>query len=157
MSTRKNIDGVSVQRNRIKSDGRCCCMPACVLLASFSTMRATMAECFCPLWRVVGHSGSQELGLLKLVAFAGGRLFGEKSEQWVLFSTVYSPKSHIPPHSALFHCITTVSTPVYKEAILVTEKHRANFYIFVHFLPRLSRNKHSQVISKASFCWGHSS
>ena len=47
-------------------------------------------------------------------------------------------------------------TPVYKGTILVTEKHRADFNFFGHFLPRLSRNDLSQVISKASFCWGHS-
>ena len=45
-------------------------------------------------------------------------------------------------------------TPVYKEAILVTKKHRADFYFSGHFLPRLSRNDHSQVISMASFLLG---
>ena len=47
-------------------------------------------------------------------------------------------------------------TPVYKGTILVTEKHRADLNFFGHFLPRLSRNDHSWVISKAHFCWVHS-
>ena len=38
-----------------------------------------------------------------------------------------------------------LSTPVYKEAILVSEKHQADFNFFGHFLPRLSDNDHSQV------------
>ena len=50
----------------------------------------------------------------------------------------------------------TAYTPVYKATILVTEKHRADFNFFGRFLPRLSRNDHSQVISIAIFCWGHS-
>ena len=41
--------------------------------------------------------------------------------------------------------------PVYKETILVTKKHRADFYIFGHFLPRLSRNECSQVLSMGKF------
>ena len=36
-------------------------------------------------------------------------------------------------------------TPVYKEAIPVSEKHQADFKFFGHFLPRLSDNDHSQV------------
>ena len=52
--------------------------------------------------------------------------------------------------------VPLMATPVYKATILVTEKHRADFNFFGHFLPRLSRNDHSQVISMATFCWGHS-
>ena len=46
-------------------------------------------------------------------------------------------------------------TPVYKKAIPVSEKHQANFKFSDHFLPRLSGNHHSQVISIAIFCWVH--
>ena len=47
-------------------------------------------------------------------------------------------------------------TPVYKTAILVTEKRIADILIFARFLPRLSGPDHSRVVSKASFCWAHS-
>ena len=47
---------------------------------------------------------------------------------------------------------TKKHTPVFKEAIPASKKHQADFMFFGHFLPRLSRNDHSQVKSMADFC-----
>ena len=72
-----------------------------------------MPEGFIPLVRNIWGSGllfaltlrPGGLGSPQIGGFCGRVAFWGVNEQSVLFSTVYSPKSHMPPYSAFFHCL----------------------------------------------------
>ena len=61
-----------------------------------------MAQCFFSTVRYYGHSGSQELGHLKLVAFAGAWLFEEFSRADAPYSGFFplrAPQKAFAPYS----------------------------------------------------------
>ena len=60
------------------------------------------------LWRVVGQSGSQELDLLKTVAFAGAWLFEEPKRVTELFALWYPIWLFKMPHRAFLLCDTPI-------------------------------------------------
>ena len=80
------------------------------------------------IWRLTSRRGSCASGwsCLEAAEVEGGR-----------------PRQLSPPGTQVF--FYSIFTPVYKEAILVSEKHQADFKFFGNFLSRLSDNDHSQV------------